>query len=431
MNHILRRCGLRAVALALVASTVGCGGGGSGPPVLNWYAPPDNGAYQKLADRCSRASGGAYRVKVSVLPTDASGQREQLVRRLAAKDSSIDVMALDPVYVPEFAEAGFLRPFEPAEAAALTEGMLRSAVESSGWRNRLVAAPFRANTQLLWYRKSVAAAAGLDPSRPVGWDEVIAAAEKTRKTVAVPAKRYEGITVWVNGLVAGAGGAIVRDVEKGVDLEPTLQEGGSGKRAAEIMRRLGRSSAAPTNLATSIEDDTRTTFQSDTGGFMINWTYAHGAAAEAVAAGQLGREVLDDYGWARYPRTDPGKASRPPFGGIALGVSKYGGHSAAAVSAVRCAGTLENQITYMLESKETTAKAAAYDDPRVRAALPMADLIKESLDQAGPRPRTPYYNDVSASVQRIYHPPADVNPDTAPRDTDDLITGVLHDKVLL
>ncbi|WP_346012285.1 extracellular solute-binding protein [Streptomyces sp. SID3343] len=431
MNLLSRRPGLWVVALALVASAIGCGSAKSGPPVLNWYVPPDNGAYQKLADRCSRASGGAYRVKVSVLPTDASGQREQLVRRLAAKDSSIDVMALDPVFVPEFAEAKFLRPFTAAETGPLVDGMLRSAVESSTWRNRLVAAPFRANTQLLWYRKSIAAKAGLDPTRPVTWDQLIDAAEQTHRTVAVPAKRYEGITVWVNGLVAGAGGAIVEDVEKGIDLKATLTRGGAGKRAAEVMRRLGRSSAAPPNLATSIEDDTRVTFQSDLGGFMINWTYAHGAAAEAVGKGQLSQAILDDYGWARYPQTDAGTVSKPPFGGISLGVSAYGKHTAQAARAVQCAGTLENQITYLLESKETTAKAAAYDDPRVREALPMAELIKQSLDEAGPRPRTPYYNDVSASVQRKYHPPADVDPNTAPRDTDTLITGVLHDEVLL
>jgi len=399
--------------------------------VLNWYVPPDNGAYQKLADRCSAASGGAYRIKVSVLPTDASGQREQLVRRLAAKDSSIDMMALDPVFVPEFAEAGFLRPFTADEAPALTEGMLGSAVESSTWRGELVAAPFRANTQLLWYRKSVAAAAGLDMSAPLTWDDVITAAEKARRTLAVPAKRYEGITVWVNGLVAGVDGAIVRDVEKGVDLEPTLTEGGSGRRAAEVMRRLGRSSAAPANLATSIEDDARIAFQESTGGFMVNWTYARGAAAEAVDEGQLPRAILDDYGWARYPRTDADKPSRPPFGGISLGVGRYGKHTAEAADVARCAATLENQVAYMLESKETTAKSAAYDDPKVRQALPMAPLIRESLDQAGPRPRTPYYNDVSASVQRVYHPPANVDPATAPRETDHLITGVLHDKVLL
>ena len=36
----------------------------------------------------------------------------------------------------------------------------------------------------------------------------------------------------------------------------------------------------------------------------------------------------------------------------------------------------------------------------------MADLIRHSIDDAGPRPITPYYNDVSTSVQLTWHPPA-------------------------
>jgi len=39
-----------------------------------------------------------------------------------------------------------------------------------------VAAPFWANSQVLWYRKSVAAKAGLDPAGAT-WEEVIGAAE--------------------------------------------------------------------------------------------------------------------------------------------------------------------------------------------------------------------------------------------------------------
>ena len=35
----------------------------------------------------------------------------------------------------------------------------------------------------------------------------------------------------------------------------------------------------------------------------------------------------------------------------------------------------------------------------------MADLIRESINDAGPRPITPYYGDVSTSVQRTWHPP--------------------------
>ncbi|MDQ3898062.1 MAG: extracellular solute-binding protein, partial [Actinomycetota bacterium] len=163
----------RAVALAVVllASVIGaCGGGGSGVPTLNWYINPDNGGQAELAAKCSAASNGAYQIKTSVLPNDATSQREQLVRRLAAKDASIDLMSLDPPFVPEFAEANFLRTFTADEARELTAGVLSGPIESATWNGQLVAAPFWANTQLLWYRKSVAQKAGVDPARqPVTW----------------------------------------------------------------------------------------------------------------------------------------------------------------------------------------------------------------------------------------------------------------------
>jgi multiple sugar transport system substrate-binding protein len=418
------------VAVAAGALLAGCAQTTGGVPTLEWYVTPDNGSYAKIAKTCETKSGNAYRLKVSVLPNDASGQREQLVRRLAAKDSSIDLMSLDPPFVPEFAEAGFLRPFKEQEAAKLTDGMLRGAVESGHWKDKLYAAPFRANTQLLWFRKSVAQQAGLDMTKPHTWTELTEAAERTKKTFAVQGKRYEGLMVWVNALIEGAGGEVVTDVEKGADLTPTLNTP-AGHAAAQTMRRLGRSPAAPANLSTSIEEDTRTAFQNPTGGFMANWTYAQGAAREAVEKGTLNKAVLDDYGWARYPRTEADKPSRPPFGGVSLGVGAYSKHPDLAVQALNCVTDLPQQIDYMKESKETTAKAAVYDDPGIRADFPMADLVRESLNDAGPRPRTPYYNDVSSAVQRVFHPPAAIDPDRAPKEADALIRGVLHDKVLL
>ncbi|MGH9265157.1 MAG: ABC transporter substrate-binding protein, partial [Acidimicrobiales bacterium] len=150
--------------LLLASAMAACGGGGSGVPTLNWYINPDNGGQAELAAKCSAASNGAYRIQTSVLPNDATGQREQLVRRLAAKDSSIDLMSLDPPFIPEFAEAGFLRSFTEAEARELTAGVLSGPIESSTWDGELVAAPFWANTQLLWFRRSVAQQAGIDPA---------------------------------------------------------------------------------------------------------------------------------------------------------------------------------------------------------------------------------------------------------------------------
>jgi multiple sugar transport system substrate-binding protein len=411
----------------------GCGrdGAGTAAPVLGWYVNPDNGGQAELAAACSAASGGRYRLEVSTLPNDASGQREQLVRRLAAKDSSIALMSLDPPFVAEFAEAGFLRPFSPAEASGLTAGVLDGPVSGATWDGRLVVAPFWANSQLLWYRKSAAARAGLDPARgPVTWEQIIAGAEKAGAGVHIQGARYEGYTVWISALVASAGGQVLAQPEAGRDARPELA-GPPGQQAAEIIRRLAHSRAADPGMATSDEEAARAAFQSPRGGFMTNWAYVYGAASEAAASGALDRAVLDDIGWARWPRVAADAPSRPPLGGIDLGVSASTRHPGLAVEAVQCLTTAESQRRYMLKSKNPAARAVVYDDPEVRRVFPMADLIRESIADAAPRSKTPYYTDVSAAIQRTFHPAAAVRPERTPAAADRLIVGVLHDRVLL
>jgi multiple sugar transport system substrate-binding protein len=77
------------------------------------------------------------------------------------------------------------------------------------------------------------------------------------------------------------------------------------------------------------------------------------------------------------------------------------------------------------------ANGAVYDDPQVQAKFPMAGLMRDSINAAGPRPVTPYYGDVSAAVQRDWHPQSSVNPNNAPAATSKLISNVLHDRRLL
>ena len=427
-----RRGRLLAAAAVLAGVLTGCGGGsGSGPPQLTWYINPDNGGQAELGNKCAGQSGGRYRIKTSILPNDASAQREQLVRRLAAKDKGIDLMSLDPPFIPEFAEAGFLRPYNKAEADELTKGALEGAVEGATWQGQLMGAPFWANSQLLWYRKSVAAKAGLDPSRnPVTWDQVIGAAKQTGTTVGVQARRYEGYMVLINALVSSAGGTILQDPERGKDVTPSIGAD-AGRRAAEVISNLARSGAADPALSTSDEEVARATFQGDTGGFMVNWAYVYGAAQEAVAEGSLSQSVLDDIGWGRYPQVVQGQPSRPPVGGIDLGIGAYGRHQDLALEAVRCITSEESQREYMLKSKNPAARSAVYEDPEVRKVFPMADLIRDSIGGGAPRPQTPYYTDVSAAVTRAFHPPSSVDPGRTPTAAGRLITDVLKDRKLL
>jgi multiple sugar transport system substrate-binding protein len=423
-----------AAALALtlaVAGGAGCSSGDGGTTVLTWYINPDNGGQATLAKTCTTAADGRYRIRIATLPNDADGQRQQLVRRLAAEDSSIDLMSLDPVFVPEFAEAGFLRPFDDDTAAELTDGVLDAPAEAATWRDQLVVAPFWANTQLLWYRKSVAAEAGVDPTADqLTWDQVIRAAERTDTTVQVQAKPYEGYMVWINALIVSAGGEVLADPDAGVDARPSI-ESDAGKTATKIIRTLGRSSAADPQMGVAIEETARNGFQADDGGFMVNWPYVYGAAQAGVAEGSLDRAVLDDIGWARYPRAVDGSDSAPPLGGINLGVGAFGEHPDEVVDAIRCITSVENQTTYMLAEGNPGARAAVYDDPDVQEKFPMAALIRDSIDTAGARPQTPYYPDVSTAITQTFSPPASVRPESTPREADDLIVEVLHGEALI
>lgn len=426
-----KRATVLLAAGAMTALTA-CGGGDSGPPTLNWYINPDNGGQAELAAKCTDESGGAYRVETSILPNSASAQREQLIRRLAANDSSIDLMSVDPPFVPEFAEAGFLLDIPDDRAEEFTDGVVESAVTSATWKDELVGIPFWANTQLLWYRRSVAEQAGLDPEAgPVSWEQVIDAAEQTGTTVAVQALRYEGYTVWINALIEGAGTSVLLNPEADVeDIELGLNEEGAREGAAIIADLVNAGVDGPT-VSTQEEEAARALFQSDIGGFMINWPYIWQAANGEVDSGALDASFIEDLAWTIYPQTIEGEDSAPPLGGIMLGIGAFTEHPDEALEAAACITSPESRTEYMLFTGNPSASEESYSDPEVVEAFPMADFILESLQMAKPRPQTPYYNEVSESLQRTYHPPSSVQPDSTPDEAAELIVGVLNKEVLL
>ena len=428
-----RRALAGAAAVAVLSSVLAaCGGGsGGGTPTLNWYVNPDSGGQAEIAARCTEAAQGRYTITVSTLPRDSPSQREQLVRRLAAEDNSIDLMSLDPPYIPEFAQAGFLAPVPEDVAQRVTQGVVQSAIDGATWNDELVTIPFWANTQLLWYRKSVTQAAGLDMTQPVTWDQIVQAAQQTGTTVSAQGTRSESLTVWLNALIESAGGSIIAKNSTDPDEIQLGLTSDAGVRAAEVMRSVADSGVTGPAFSTANEDANATQFEGPDAGFMVNWPFVWGRALAAVEAGTMEQSVPDDYGWAIYPRVDAGTESAPPYGGINLGVGTFSKHPDLAYEATECITSDDNQAYYMISNGNPAASIAVYDDPTVIEAFPMAPVIRQSLEQAAPRPQTPYYSEVSGGIQREYHPPSSVDPQTTPERASDLITSVLRGDQLL
>ncbi len=420
---------------AIVASTLmgtlllgGCGSGDT-DNTLTWYINPDAGGQAAIAEKCTTEANGRYRIETSLLPSDAASQREQLARRLAAGDSSLDIMSLDPPFVPEL--AGFLAPVPDDVAQATTENVVEGALAGATWKDELVTVPFWANTQILWYRKSVAEAAGLDMSAPVTWDQVMEAAADQDKELGVQGAQAESMTVWVNALVASAGGSIITNPEAPSDeLELDLVSD-AGREAARIISTIGKDGLGGPGLATQNENASLDLFQSDAGSFMVNYPFVWPATVGAVDAGTLDQAVLDDIGWGIYPRVYDDESAAAPLGGINLGVGAESDNPDLAYEAVQCIVSVENQAEYFVTNGNPPSNTEAYEDPRIEESFPMAPVIRDSLQDAAPRPQTPFYNEVSTGIQQLWAPPSDVDPETTPEQSTDFITAVLRGERLL
>ncbi|TFV66826.1 UNVERIFIED_ORG: extracellular solute-binding protein [Bacillus sp. AZ43] len=419
--------------LLATGALAACGSDDGGSTTLTWYTNPDSGGQAAIAERCTEEAGGRYRISTSVLPREASAQREQLVRRLAANDSSIDIMSLDPPFIPEFAEAGFLADVPDDVEEAVTEDVVESAIAGSTWNDELVAVPFWANTQLLWYRVSVAEAAGLDTAAADTWtwDDIIGAAQSEDVLIGAQGIRAESLTVWLNALIASAGGAVIaensddpEEIQLGLTDDP-------GRRAAETMRAVADSGQVSAAFSTENEDASATGFEGERGGFMVNWPFVWSRALSAVEAGTMDQSVPDDYGWTLYPRVDADTESAPPYGGINLGIGAFSTNPDLAFEAAQCIVSAENQKEYMLTNGNPASNSTVYDDPEVQESFPQADTIRQSLEQAAPRPQTPYYSEVSGGLQREYHPPSSVDPESTPEAAAELISAVLAGEQLL
>jgi multiple sugar transport system substrate-binding protein len=402
-----------AAALALGACGVGGDEGGSGARALNWYAFNEpGGSYDMAVANCNKQANGRYTINYVKLPNIADQQRELLVRRLAAEDDDIDLASLDVIWTAEFAEAEWILPWEGQRRQAATEGKLEGPLETVDFQGKIWAIPHTSNTQLLWYLKDQVS----PPPDDFTWDEMIDQSVENGKAVDVQSAQYEGLVVWINALIAGAGGQIVN--ERG-----DVEVNDTAKQAAEIESKLANSPAAPPGMSTNREDEARFGFYDGRSDYMVNWPYIYPGAAE------VSEELQKNIGWTRYPRTDKDKPSRPPLGGFNIAVSAYSRNPDLAFEAAECLASPENQALSAELGGLPPTTESVYDDPKVREVYPFADALRESIDDAGPRPVTPAYSDIALTIQKTFHPPDAVDPDTVVEQLRDRIDKASEGKI--
>ncbi|ORX08339.1 extracellular solute-binding protein [Mycolicibacillus trivialis] len=461
-----RRC-VAALSAALIGATLlGACGTERGGLSISVYVPANEAAtFAAIAARCTERFGGRFAVEQVSLPRGADDQRLQLARRLTGNDRSLDVMALDVVWTPEFADAGWALPLSD-DPAGLAEDDARTdtlpgPLETARWRDRLYAAPLTTNTQLLWYR------ADLMARPPATWTAMVAEAGRLHAAgrpswIGVQAKRYEGLVVWFNTLLASAGGRVLSDDGTTVTLTDTPEHRAATVDALRTMKAVATAPGADPSITQSDEGTARLALEQGNAAMEVNWPFVLPSILENAIKGGVGFLPLERdpelagavdaagafnptdeqfraayaaagevFGAAPYPAMHPDRPARVTIGGLNLAVAATTRHRAEAFETIRCLRDPENQKYVSVRGGLPAVRPSVYDDPQFQARYPQHELIRRQLVDAAVRPKTPVYQVVSTRMSATLAPISAIDPETTADDLAEQVQKALDGKGLI
>ena len=402
---------------ALVTSLAACSGGGGGT-VINLYGGASGIGFEKIIADCNQQAGGRYKIVGNLLPSDADGQRDQFVRRLAARDSGMDLLGMDVTWTAEFAEAGWIRELTGDQKTMATKDTLGPPVQTATWKDKLYGIPRTTNVQLLWYRKS------LVPTPPKTFDEMMSMSQQLKSAgkpyeIGLTAAQYEGYVVNINNLVTAEGGTIVNSDSSA----PTVDD--KTVKALTLLHRLATSGLTSSSMSNAQEPEVFADLQAGRSAFSLNWPYVLSAMREANP------KLVDDLGFAPYPTVNAGDTPKVTLGGMNYAISTYSKHPNEAFEAGMCMRNEKNALSAALDAGDVPALATVFDRPEFIKAYPMKDVLLTELKNAVPRPVSPVYQNISTVLSTQLSPPAAINPQASANGLRSAIQAAIEGKGIL
>ena len=386
-----------ATAGILALSLTACGGGGGGTtggggdaeanlegrgPITYVQGKDNSNVVRPLLDKWNAAHPDEQ-VTFKEQTDQADQQHDDLVQNFQAKNENYDVVSVDVVWTAEFAARGWLQPLE-GEMAIETGDMLEPTVEAGSYQDKLYTAPVSSDGGILYYRKD------LVPEAPKTWDEMMEmcsiAKENNIGCYAGQFKQYEGLTVNASEAINSAGGSVLDDAGKPNLTTPEAEEG------LNNLVDAFKNGNIPAEAITYQEEESRRAFQDGKLLFLRNWPYVYNLATTEGSS-----QVKDVLGMAALPGQDgPGASS---LGGHNAAISVYSKNKATALDFVKFLIEEEQQKFFATQGSLAPVLGDLYEDQELVAKLPYLPVLKTSIENAVPRPVTPFYPAVTQAIQ--------------------------------
>jgi multiple sugar transport system substrate-binding protein len=324
------------------------------------------------------AQNNGVTVELVEFSPDAGQQRNSFVQRQEAKSGDCDMFSSDVIWTAEFASQKWL--YDMTEyIEAKKDQYIPATLETIKYDNKYWGSPRTSDAAFLYYHTDKV------KSAPATWQAVYDEAAK-QDGIVYQGAAYEGLTCDFLELAFAAGGKVLS--EDGTKAEFNSPE---NEKALQFMVDGIKNGAAPKAVTTYMEEESRMAFEANRATFMRNWPYAY-------ATGKKNKNA-PDFDVVAFPEFEGG-GKAGILGGHNDVISVYGKNPGGALKVLDFLSSEEEAVTLAADFSLPPAIASAYDDPKVKEALPFSAELKEAISQAKPRPVSPVYPQISAAIYK-------------------------------
>ncbi|HET9752952.1 MAG TPA: ABC transporter substrate-binding protein [Myxococcales bacterium] len=347
----------------------------------------DPAAFRSFLGSFERENPGVE-VRPETLPNGSDIAREMFVAALEGGADDFDVFAIDVIWAPEFARAGWLADLSGAfPPQQLSREFLPAAAQAATLEGRTFAVPWFIDVGLLYYRTDLVPRA---PRTYPELRELAFAAMKEKPGISGflwQGRQYEGLNcnffeaAWGHGAAVESEGRIVLDTA-------------AARAGLRWLRETVAGGLSPRSVLSSSEEETRRSFQDGRAVFLRNWPYvwAQVQSADSPVRGKVG--------FAPLPSSD-GQPGSGALGGWLLAVNARvpPARKRAAERLIAFLTSPEAETALAVDYSRLPARRAVYDGARLRGGAPFIAALLPVALAARPRPVTPWYALASDDLQ--------------------------------
>jgi len=361
---------------------------------LNYYSHPDEKGERNAMILAFEEQYPNVKVNLVELPTDTSKKLTMLSTVLQAEDPSLDIFDADVIWPPIFASAGWVEPIDDYLTSEEIDAYLPGAILSNEYKGSYYGIPYRTDTGMLYYRKDLLEK--YDKPVPTTWDELTETAkyiiEEEGGNMSGHAgswKQYEGLTCNLTEFIWSYGGRVLDD-----DGNVALNSPEAIAAVTRMTDMINKDNITPEGVITFGSGDARAVFFAGEMVFLRDWPSGWNKSQNPENS-----KIVGKVGIAALPTGGEGQTSYSTLGGWQIMVSAFSEHKEEAIAFAKFRAGEYSQILMAKELSHIPSLKSLYSNPEVLEAMPFLESMYPAIIHAYPRPKSPYYAELSNILQ--------------------------------